>query len=82
MATGQPPSYLPQTPASAPPPQVGSGLPTCTALYDYTAQAQGDLTFPAGAVIEIIQRTEDANGWWTGKYNGQTGVFPGNYVQL
>lgn len=82
VATGQPPSYLPQTPASAPPPQVGSGLPTCTALYDYTAQAQGDLTFPTGAVIEIIQRTEDANGWWTGKYNGQTGVFPGNYVQL
>ncbi|KAK6462024.1 hypothetical protein DFJ63DRAFT_139547 [Scheffersomyces coipomensis] len=55
---------------------------TCTALYDYTAQAQGDLTFPAGAQIEIVQRTTDTNGWWTGRYNGQTGVFPGNYVQL
>mmetsp|Transcript_8640 Transcript_8640/g.8546 ORF Transcript_8640/g.8546 Transcript_8640/m.8546 type:complete len:463 (+) Transcript_8640:45-1433(+) len=66
----------PPTPQSAPAAQ------TCTALYDYSAQAQGDLTFTAGAVIEILQRTEDSNGWWTGKYNGQTGVFPGNYVQL
>ncbi|KAK6457473.1 BAR domain-containing protein [Scheffersomyces xylosifermentans] len=65
----------PLTPASA-------GAQTCTALYDYTAQAQGDLTFPAGAVIEIIEKTADTNGWWTGRYNGQTGVFPGNYVQL
>lgn len=54
---------------------------TCTALYDYTAQAQGDLTFSAGAVIEIIQ-SGDVNAWWTGKYNGQTGSFPGNYVKM
>lgn len=71
------PSYgAPPTPASAPATQ------TCTALYDYTAQAQGDLSFTAGAVIEVTDRTSDANGWWTGRYNGQTGVFPGNYVQL
>lgn len=70
------PSYgmPPPTPQSAPATQ------TCTALYDYTAQAQGDLTFTTGAVIEIVDKTAD--GWWTGKYNGQTGVFPGNYVQL
>lgn len=61
---------------------VAPAAETCTALYDYTAQAQGDLTFPAGATIEIVQRTADANGWWTGRYNGQTGVFPGNYVQM
>lgn len=71
----------PQTPAVPPTPPSASSQ-TCTALYEYTAQAQGDLTFPAGAVIEITQRTDDANGWWTGNYNGQTGAFPGNYVQL
>lgn len=70
-------AQVPATPISAPP-----SAQTCTALYDYTAQAQGDLTFTAGAVIEIVDRTSDANGWWTGRYNGQTGVFPGNYVQL
>lgn len=55
---------------------------TCTALYDYTAQAAGDLTFRQGDVIRIIQRTPDQNGWWTGELNGVQGVFPGNYVQL
>lgn len=58
------------------------GVEYCTALYDYQAQAQGDLSFPAGAQIEIVQRVDDVNQWWTGKYNGQQGVFPGNYVQL
>lgn len=79
-----PPSYgagMPATPMSAPPPSAAAQQ-TCTALYDYTAQAQGDLTFPAGAIIEIVERTQDANGWWTGRYNGQTGSFPGNYVRL
>lgn len=65
----------------APPPAYNTGGETCTALYDYTAQAQGDLTFPTGAVIQIVDRT-NANGWWTGTFNGQTGSFPGNYVQL
>lgn len=68
-----PPSY--EAPAPAP------AAATCTALYDYTAQAQGDLTFTAGAVIEVVEQG-DPNGWWTGRYNGQTGAFPGNYVQL
>ncbi|KAH3900277.1 related to Reduced viability upon starvation protein 167 [Saccharomycodes ludwigii] len=71
-----PPAY--SSPAS---PSAPAGE-TCTALYEYQAQAQGDLSFPAGAVIQIIQKTADANEWWTGTYNGQTGVFPGNYVQL
>ncbi|ODV83547.1 hypothetical protein CANARDRAFT_203055 [[Candida] arabinofermentans NRRL YB-2248] len=69
----------PVTPTSAPAPVAGE---RCTALYDYTAQAQGDLSFTAGTVITIIQRTDDQNGWWTGTANGVTGVFPGNYVQL
>lgn len=72
--------------AAAPPAYSAGAVPapggkTCTALYDYTAQAQGDLTFAAGAVIEVVEQG-DANGWWTGRYNGQTGSFPGNYVQL
>ena len=67
---------VPAAPAAAP------AVEYCTALYDYAPQAQGDLALKAGDVIEIVQRTADANGWWTGKLNGQTGVFPGNYVQL
>ena len=52
------------------------------ALYDFEAQADGDLSFSAGDVVEIVQRTGNANEWWTGKVHGRTGQFPGNYVEL
>ncbi|OAX83630.1 hypothetical protein ACJ72_01999 [Emergomyces africanus] len=71
-----------------PPPKpsrfAGSTPPveTVTALYDYEAQAYGDLSFTAGEVIEIVERTSNENEWWTGKVNGKTGQFPGNYVRL
>ncbi len=73
---------MPQYGSPAPAPVPAPAAETCTALYDYSAQAEGDLSFAAGTVIEIVQRTADANGWWTGRANGVTGVFPGNYVQL
>ncbi|CCG24243.1 Rvs167 protein [Candida orthopsilosis Co 90-125] len=66
-----PPAYVNTPPATAP--------EVCIALYDYTAQAQGDLSFPAGATIEIINK--DDPGWWMGKYNGVTGLFPSNYIK-
>jgi hypothetical protein len=48
-----------------------------TALYDFEAQAHGDLSFSAGDVIEIVHRTSNENEWWTGKLNGREGQFPG-----
>lgn len=50
---------------------------TVTALYDYEAQAHGDLGFSAGDVIEIIHRTDNQNEWWTGRVGGREGQFPG-----
>lgn len=47
------------------------------ALYDYDAQAEGDLTFKKDDKIELVNRTEDANDWWTGRLRGAIGVFPG-----
>ncbi|KAK9257395.1 hypothetical protein V1507DRAFT_380741, partial [Lipomyces tetrasporus] len=58
------------------------GVEYCIAQFDYAAQAEGDLSFNAGDRIEIVQRTSDPNGWWTGRLNGYQGVFPGNYVAL
>lgn len=55
---------------------------TVTAIYDYEAQQAGDLSFSAGDVIEIINRTQDQNEWWTGRVGGREGQFPGNYVEL
>ncbi|EST07706.1 Src homology-3 domain protein [Kalmanozyma brasiliensis GHG001] len=69
----------------APPPPPGKKpAPAKTyvvALYDYTAQADGDLTFRAGDRIEVVERTASTDDWWTGIVGGHQGVFPGNYVR-
>lgn len=72
-AKGKPPPPKPK-------PARFSGAPvaeTVTALYDYEAQAEGDLSFMTGDVIEIITRTQNENEWWTGKVSGRQGQFPG-----
>jgi len=51
------------------------------ALYDYVAAASTDISFKAGDRIEIVKRTDSTQDWWTGKINGQEGLFPANYVQ-
>jgi amphiphysin len=53
-----------------------------TALYDYEAQAEGDLSFTTGDVIEIISRTQNENEWWTGRVHGRQGQFPGMLFSL
>ncbi|WVF71288.1 hypothetical protein IAT40_006091 [Kwoniella sp. CBS 6097] len=52
-----------------------------TAIFDFEAQAEGDLSFHAGDRIEIIERSDNADDWWTGRLNGVTGIFPGTYTQ-
>ncbi|KAK7897156.1 BAR adaptor protein Hob1 [Exophiala xenobiotica] len=77
-AKGKPPPPKPK-------PSRLSGVPgaeTVTALYDYEAQAEGDLSFMTGDVIEIVTRTQNENEWWTGRVHGRQGQFPGNYVRL
>ena len=61
-----------------------SGRNLLRAIYEYTAQYDEELTFPEGAIIELI-RTDDNNvddGWWEGRYNGKVGVFPSVVVEL
>jgi len=70
---------IPPLPPIKPKPLSGS-KEYVTALYDYVAQAPGDLSFSAGDKIEVIKKTSDVNEWWTGRLNGVTGIFPGNYV--
>jgi amphiphysin len=69
-------------PPPAPKPSTLSRKEHAVALYDYTAQAEGDLTFKAGDRIEIIRKGDDANEWWIGRLNGEEGQFPANYTQL
>ena len=35
------------------------------------------MSFNVGDRIEIVKRTQNAEDWWTGRLNGQEGVFPG-----
>ncbi len=67
-------------PPPKPKPARFSGVPmaeTATGLYDYEAQAEGDLSFTTGEVIEIVSRTQNENEWWVGKIRGKEGQFPG-----
>lgn len=68
-------------PPPKPKPSRLSGVPAAVekaeALYDYEAQAAGDLSFSTGDVIEIVQRGASENEWWSGKLNGREGQFPG-----
>ncbi|KAJ2187769.1 BAR adaptor protein Hob1 [Coemansia sp. RSA 532] len=56
------------------------GVKHVRALYDFDGQQAGDLTIHEGDIIELIERTDDANDWWTGRIGARKGVFPGNYV--
>lgn len=70
----------PKPPPPKPKPSRLAGaaaVETVTALYDYSAQAEGDLSFRAGDIIEIVNKTQNDNEWWTGKINGKQGQFPG-----
>ncbi|KAJ2706174.1 BAR adaptor protein Hob1 [Coemansia sp. IMI 203386] len=79
-----PPAYGAGPAVAAPPekPRVSppSNVQYVEALYDYAAQAEGDLSFKEGDRIELVKRTEAKDDWWTGRLNGVVGVFPGTYV--
>ena len=71
----------PPPPPLKPKPSLAPQVQYVVALYDFVAQADGDLSFKTGDRIEVVERTASAEDWWTGRVNGQQGVFPGNYVQ-
>ncbi|CAE7202929.1 hypothetical protein CFE70_010506 [Pyrenophora teres f. teres 0-1] len=64
-------------PAAAP---AASSGPTATALYDYEAAEDNELSFPEGATITGLEFPDE--DWWLGSFNGQSGLFPANYVEL
>ncbi|CAO3624271.1 unnamed protein product [Cunninghamella blakesleeana] len=49
------------------------------ALYDFEAVNADELNLKEGDRIAVTSR--DDSGWWEGILNGQSGIFPSNYVQ-
>ena len=51
------------------------------ALFKYEAVEADDLSFNEGDAIELVDQDRQ-DGWWQGRLNGKSGVFPSNYVRL
>lgn len=50
------------------------------ALWDYVEEENGDLSFKAGDIVMVTDKS-DIDGWWEGEYGGRRGFFPSNYVE-
>ncbi len=48
------------------------------ALFDFEAKEDGELHFKRGDTIQVLDKPDP--NWWKGICNGQTGIFPYNYV--
>ncbi|XP_043929906.1 mitogen-activated protein kinase kinase kinase 9 [Protopterus annectens] len=57
--------------------------PYWTAVFDYEASAEDELTLRQGDLVEVLSKdslVSGDEGWWTGKIDERVGIFPCNYV--
>ena len=53
---------------------------TCAlAIYEYKQQEDNEISFNEGDIITEIEEIDA--GWWHGKINNKTGLFPANHVE-
>lgn len=74
-----------------PPPAAPLMIPTSNkfkVLYDYEAGGDDEINLVEGElsiyilIIIVTVSNQDESGWWEGTNSkGETGLFPGNYVQ-
>uniref|UniRef100_A0A673J1J5 Mitogen-activated protein kinase kinase kinase n=1 Tax=Sinocyclocheilus rhinocerous TaxID=307959 RepID=A0A673J1J5_9TELE len=63
--------------------QVDRGNTYWTAVFDYEATADEELTLRRGDLLEVLSKDSKVSGdegWWTGKIQDKVGIFPSNYV--
>ncbi|XP_030622288.1 mitogen-activated protein kinase kinase kinase 10 [Chanos chanos] len=61
----------------------GGSNPYWTAVFDYEAAADEELTLRRGDLLEVLSKDSKVSGdegWWTGKIQDKVGIFPSNYV--
>mmetsp|Transcript_3923 Transcript_3923/g.3807 ORF Transcript_3923/g.3807 Transcript_3923/m.3807 type:complete len:1123 (-) Transcript_3923:21-3389(-) len=49
-------------------------------IFEYKSDYEDDLSFPVGQLITVTE-VEDEE-WYTGTYNGKSGMFPKNFVEV
>ncbi|XP_072171194.1 F-BAR and double SH3 domains protein 2-like [Diadema setosum] len=62
--------------------QGSSGQVKCTAIFDYTAQRDDELTIRENDVLELIEESE-GDGWVKARnQRGEMGYVPENYIEV
>ncbi|XP_043841581.1 intersectin-2 isoform X2 [Dromiciops gliroides] len=51
------------------------------ALYAFEARSQDEMSFSAGDIVQVDEKTTGEPGWLYGHSQGRCGWFPGNYVE-
>ncbi|KAL2150073.1 hypothetical protein VTH82DRAFT_7749 [Thermothelomyces myriococcoides] len=70
-------------PPPPPPKRTATNKPDewVIAVYNFTGQGGGDLSFREGDRIRVLKRTETNQDWWVGELHGVKGNFPANYCK-
>ncbi|XP_056151428.1 mitogen-activated protein kinase kinase kinase 9 [Lampris incognitus] len=56
-----------------------------TAVFDYEATADDELSLRRGDLVEVLSKdslVSGDEGWWTGMIADRVGIFPSNYVSI
>ncbi len=59
---------------------AGSGKPYALALFTFSGEENGDLSFSKGELVELLGPV--ASGWLRGKVGPREGIFPSSFVEI
>lgn len=51
-------------------------------IFPYVKEHEDELELQKGDIITVLCKELEDKGWWKGELNGNTGVFPDNFVEL
>ena len=72
-------SLPPPLSLSFPPLHMTENVEKYHAVDDYEAEEEDEISFPEGAVVDVLQKRLD--GWWLVQYENQTGLAPGTFLR-
>lgn len=74
---GTPTASVQRPPPPPPPPSRKPRQETARALYDFTGEQAGDLSFREGDIITIVEKSNSQDDWWTGSIGARKGMVIG-----